>query len=143
MDYFSAMRYDPKIIDQLERQFNKADFFHDQLLKKDDIDFSFFDLSLFPSAEMAYHRFMQILIHHQAFSTGLVLKNTGVINIFVDGGFSKNDLFMNLLAKAFPAKSVFAAVIAQASAFGAAMTIHQHWNETPIPGNLITINKYD
>jgi len=48
-----------------------------------------------------------------------VLKGSNVKQLFVDGGFSKNNIFMHLLAAAFPEMEVFAASTAQASAVGA------------------------
>jgi sugar (pentulose or hexulose) kinase len=47
-----------------------------------------------------------------------VLHNYPVKRVFVDGGFSKNPIFMNLLAAAFPELEVFAASMAQASSLG-------------------------
>ena len=92
-------------------------------------------------AESAYLEFMHELVEKQAVSTKLVLtENTR--KIFVDGGFSKNEIFMNLLARAFPEKEVFAAEIPQATALGAALAIHRFWNKKPIPENLISLKKY-
>lgn len=72
----------------------------------------------------------------------MILRDSNVKNIFVDGGFSKNEIYMNLLAKAFPNYSVFAAEVSQASALGAALIIHQKWNTKQIPNNIISIKKY-
>ena len=78
----------------------------------------------------------------QVASTEIVLKNTDVKRIFVDGGFSNNPVYMNLLASAFPNLEVYGASIPQASALGAALAIHQHWNSQPIPGDLIELKYY-
>jgi len=37
---------------------------------------------------------------------------------------------------------VFASEIAQASALGAALVIHEHWNAKPIPQQLIALKRY-
>ena len=100
------------------------------------------DLSLFPSYEAAYHQFIADLVTQQLASTELVLKSTAVKRIFVDGGFSKNPIYMHLLAKAFPHIEVFAASVAQATATGAALAIHQHWNTKPLPGDIIGLKYY-
>ncbi len=89
----------------------------------------------------SYLNFMRQLVEKQAVSTKLVLQNTPVRRIFVDGGFSKNEIFMNLLARAFPHAEVFAAEVAQATALGAALPIHRFWNEKPVPQNLILLKK--
>jgi sugar (pentulose or hexulose) kinase len=68
--------------------------------------------------------------------------NTDVKRIFVDGGFSKNLIYMNLMAQAFPAIEVFAASMAQATAMGAALAIHHKWNSQPVPGDLIELKMY-
>ena len=51
-------------------------------------------------------------------------------------------LHMSLLAQSFPLLEVFAASMAQATAMGAALAIHQHWNSHPIPGDIITLKMY-
>ena len=103
---------------------------------------TFPDMNLFPSAEIAYAWLVKNLIKLQVDSTNLILKDTDNANIYVDGGFSNNQLYMHLLAKAFPDKAVYAAEIAQASAFGAAISIHRHWNKKPIPTDLISLKRY-
>jgi len=100
------------------------------------------NLATFASFEVAYHQLMIDIVWQQTISTQLVLSNTLVQRIFVDGGFSKNAVFMNLLASSFPDIEVYGASIAQASALGAGLAIHKHWNTHPIPGDLIEIKYY-
>lgn len=90
----------------------------------------------------AYHQLILDLIAIQLSATHLVLKGTAVKRIFVDGGFSKNSVFMHLLALAFPGIEVFSASMAQASAVGAALAIHKEWNPKPIPNNIIQLKYY-
>ena len=78
----------------------------------------------------------------QSASTGLVLKNSDVKRIFVDGGFSKNSIYMNLLAAAFPQMEVFGATIAQSTSMGAALAIHKQWNTLPVPRDIIDLKYY-
>ena len=92
--------------------------------------------------EEAYHQLIADIVAQQMRSTNLVLKGTGVKRIFVDGGFSKNPIYMHLLAEAFPGIEVYAASVAQASALGAALVIRQHWNSKPLPSNIIDIKLY-
>ncbi|MFM6976359.1 MAG: FGGY-family carbohydrate kinase [Sphingobacteriaceae bacterium] len=94
------------------------------------------------SYESQYHSFIQTLVNKQVISTNLILTDSAVKRIFVDGGFSKNEVFMNLLAAAYPEIEIYAAEIPQASALGAALVIHQSWNTKPLPNNLISIKKY-
>ncbi len=71
-----------------------------------------------------------------------MLKGTPVKRIFVDGGFSKNSVFMHLLAAAVPGMEVYAASMAQASAIGAALVIHKDWNTCSIPNDIIQLKYY-
>ncbi|RAW00983.1 FGGY-family carbohydrate kinase [Pseudochryseolinea flava] len=100
------------------------------------------DLSVYETYELAYTQLIKALVDDQVTSTKLVLNNMQVKRIFVDGGFSKNAIFMNLLAKAFPSIEVYAAAMAQASALGAAMAIHQHWNKQPLESDVIALRYY-
>lgn len=107
-------------------------------------EFSFKKRSLgdFKSFDIAYHQLMLDIIKQQILSTKLVTYNSPVKKIFVDGGFSKNTIFMNLLAEAFPKMEVYAASMAQASALGAALAIHKNWNPKPIQNDLIDLKFY-
>lgn len=142
-DTFKDVYFDKKIVSTL-RALNftivypkKYDF---DILKE--CPFQKRDLSVFKTYEIAYHQLMLDLVEQQVFSTNLVIHNSPVKKIFVDGGFSKNSIFMNLLAEAFPDVEVYAASMAQASALGAALAIHQNWNPKPIQNDLIDLKFY-
>lgn len=120
-EYFSEIKYRPEIIKQ-----STADM----------------DLNQYSTAEEAYHHFMYQLVKLQAASSKLVLEKTNIKNIYVDGGFSKNEIFMYLMADFFPSKNMYAASVAQASAFGAAIVIHNMWNDKPVPNNLVKLHHY-
>jgi len=94
------------------------------------------------SFAQAYHQLMAGIMEKQVASTQLVLHDTDVKRIFVDGGFGKNQVYMHLLAEAFPDIEVFAASIPQATAIGAALAIHEHWNSRSRPGNIIELKYY-
>lgn len=100
------------------------------------------DLSSFSSYDEAYHFLLLDIMNQQQASTQMVIQDTGVKRIFVDGGFSKNVVYMNLLAAAFPHLEIFAASVAQATAIGAALSIHKHWNTKIIPGDMIELKYY-
>ena len=96
----------------------------------------------FKNYEEAYHQLIVDIVVQQVRSTNLVLRGMDVKRIFVDGGFSKNPIYMYLMAEAFPSIEVYAASVAQASALGAALVIHQHWNNKPLPSNIIDMKLY-
>jgi sugar (pentulose or hexulose) kinase len=99
-------------------------------------------LSSFENYETAYHQLIADIVEQQIRSTSIVLKGTPVTRLFVDGGFSQNPVYMFLLAAAFPALEVYAATVAQASALGAALALHQNWNKAPLPAGIIGLKMY-
>ncbi len=94
------------------------------------------------SYEEAYHQFMGKLVRQQVRSTGLVLNGSGIRKIIVDGGFAQNAVFMRFLSEAFAGFEVFAATMTQATALGAALSIHRHWNSASIPARLLSLQAY-
>lgn len=104
--------------------------------------FSTRDLNDFVDDEAAYHQLILDIIRQQFASTQLVLQGTAVKRIFVDGGFSKNEIYMNLLAAHFPHLEIFAASMAQATAVGTALSIHNVWNKKQVPNDIIELKYY-
>ena len=100
------------------------------------------NLDDFVSDIEAYHQLMLDIVQQQCISTRLILNGPAVNRIFVDGGFSKNSLYMNLLAIYFPEMEIFAASMPQASAVGAALAIHSSWNTKPLPTNIIDLKYF-
>ena len=89
-----------------------------------------------------YHLFMKGLVDRQVRAANLVLQNDDVKTIYVDGGFARNKVFMHLFASAYPGMKVYAAIIGQASAIGAAMMMNDpaviqpgRWMETQCYSN--------
>jgi sugar (pentulose or hexulose) kinase len=101
-----------------------------------------FDPAAYRSPEEGYYHLMAKLVLLQKKSTGYVLGNSDRKTIFVDGGFSRNSIYMNLIALVFYGFKVYAATVAQASAIGAAMAIHRSWNDTNFDENLIRLKYY-
>jgi sugar (pentulose or hexulose) kinase len=107
-------------------------------------DFAFHKKNLadFKTDTEAYHQLIADLVSLQILSTRFVLNDSVVKRIFVDGGFSHNNVFMHLLANDFPEMEVYAASMAQATALGAALSIHSEWNAKPVPTDLIELRYY-
>ena len=120
----------------------KAQFMRDLPIVETGAEFKDIDLSAFKSGEHAYYSLIMHLVQKQYKSSMLVIAYTGIKRIFVDGGFSKNEIFMNLMAACFPNIEVYAASMAQASALGAALVIHNTWNEQCLPSDLINLKYY-
>lgn len=138
---YRTIEFNPRIFSQL-----KGPHFPDYEGDKDTILknslFEARDLSAYATDEEAYHQLMIDIITQQFFSTQLVLKGTSAKRIFIDGGFSKNAVYMNLVAAAFPEIEVFAASMAQATAMGSALAIHSAWNTKVLPNDIIELKYY-
>ena len=100
------------------------------------------DLSRFNNYDEAYHQLIADLMEQQVRSTNLIIKGSPVARIFVDGGFGSNSIYMHMLADAFPGIEVYAASVPQASALGAALVLHPHWNSKQLPSDLIELKLY-
>lgn len=107
-----------------------------------DLKFASRDLSGFSSDSDAYHQLVYDLVVQQYASTQLVLNKSDVKQIFVDGGFGNNAIYMNLLAMFFPQMKVYASSIPQATAIGAALAIHSAWNAEAFPTDIIELKHY-
>ena len=78
----------------------------------------------FFSFEEAYHQLMVDLTDLTAESVRLIIpENDRVRNLFISGGFSKNPLFIRMMASHFPEKKVQTSEVANATSLGAAMII--------------------
>ncbi|MBS1976751.1 MAG: carbohydrate kinase [Bacteroidetes bacterium] len=100
------------------------------------------ELTSLTSVKDGYHQIVQVLVNRQLKSLKLIMTGNEKF-LYVDGGFSQNDVFMNLLARELPDLRVGAATIPQASALGAALSIHSQWNSNPKPGSLVRMKLYD
>ncbi|RZK41008.1 MAG: carbohydrate kinase [Pedobacter sp.] len=99
------------------------------------------DLSLFNTAEEAYHQLIFDLVKQQIYSLRLVL-NSGVKRVFVDGGFGKNAIYMHLLAISIPDIEVYASSVSQATSVGTALSINDIWNSGTIPSDIIELKYF-
>lgn len=118
------------------------DFSFLRFLKEEEQAFSELDLASFSSDTEAYHRLMVHIILEQKRSSELIIKGSSVKRVFVDGGFSKNSIYMNLLCVVFPEMEISAASMAQATAMGAALAIYESFGEQKTPNDLIELKTY-
>jgi hypothetical protein len=122
-DYYKKIKADSELSDFLKSKFNgKKVFFQTGPYSRDLKEY--IDMYEFSTFEEAYHQLMNELGDLIIESVNLVLpENDSTENIYITGGFSKNDLFRKLICKAYPSKSVYTSVIANASALGAALVV--------------------
>lgn len=81
--------------------------------------------------EEAYHRLMTTIMIDQKKSLDLCIGSGNIQKICVDGGFSRNEIYLQMLAQLYPHCDVYAAAVHQASAVGAAMILEGAWNPDP------------
>jgi sugar (pentulose or hexulose) kinase len=136
---FRNMKYQPGVIAKLK--LNNKEAVQEEAFQRSSV-FKQRSLSLFKNATEAYHQLILDLVDLQYKSTSRIINNTKIKKIFVDGGFSKNAIYMNLLAMAFPDIEVYAAGMAQATALGTAISIHQYWNTKPLANDIIDLKFY-
>lgn len=136
--YFSLV-FDRAILDKLDLSFDPTANPKAVLQR---LRFADRDLTSFTNDVEAYHQLMFDLVVQQYVSTKLITKGTAVKKIFVDGGFSNNAVFMNLLAAFFPEMEVYASSVPQATAIGAALAIHDAWNGEHVPTNIVQLKQY-
>lgn len=137
--YFK-LPFDQTLLPKIDTAFEPANVNAEALLKEP--RFAKRDLSQFANDAEAYHQLVFDLVVQQYLSTQLVVRGTSVKRIFVDGGFSNNTIYMNLLAAFFPAMEVFTSSIPQATAIGAALAIHDAWNGEALPSQIIDLKHY-
>jgi sugar (pentulose or hexulose) kinase len=137
---YLALKFDINIFNSLRKNKIKRRLIdHEKFMIK---IFSQRNLNEFKNDLEDYYQLIVDLVMMQFASTELILQGTFINKIFVDGGFSKNEIFMQLLALAFPGIEVYAANIAQASALGAAFALHEHLSKDDLPSKLIELKYY-
>jgi sugar (pentulose or hexulose) kinase len=142
-DYYKIVAYNPELVQTVHDADigqTKADRIYKDGAQPSEFGSRY--LNSFSTYEEAYHQLIVDIMAQQLASTSLVLKNSSVEKIFVDGGFSKNPIYMSLLAAAFPDKEVYAASVSQATSLGAALAIHKEWNNKPLSTNLIELKRF-
>ncbi len=129
VDFYKAIPFDQDL----------ASLAKERLLSKTCSDFEAVDFMELESPDLAYNMLIVVLVKKQIESINLVLKHQNAENIFVDCGFSKNQVFMSMLAFHYHNKKVYAAEVTQATALGAALAIHDVWNPNPVGEDLIKL----
>jgi len=78
----------------------------------------------FRSFDEAYHQLIMDLVDLTIESIDLIIeKQDNTKNMFISGGFSKNPLFLKLIASRFPDKKVYTSEVANATSLGAALVL--------------------
>lgn len=124
-DYYRKFRADKELAKSLKDKYNgRKIFFQTGPYSREFKEY--IDMYEFVSFEEAYHELMNELCDLTIDSVKLVLpEKDDIDNIYITGGFSKNELFMHLVCEAFPSKKVFSSEISNCSALGAALVMSE------------------
>jgi sugar (pentulose or hexulose) kinase len=122
-DYYKKVKADNQLSAILDSKFGlKKVFFQTGPYSRDLKEY--IDMYEFNNFEEAYHQLMNELGALTLDSIDLVLPEADETeNIYITGGFSKSELFQNLISKAYPSKAVYTSEIANGSALGAALVV--------------------
>ncbi|MBE7179347.1 MAG: carbohydrate kinase, partial [Mucilaginibacter polytrichastri] len=135
---YRSLHYQPEIAEAVAEKYPAKEARSYQA----ESDFARRELSAFANDLEAYYQLMADLVHQQVYSLKLIVKEAPVKDIYVDGGFSKNDIYMHLLAAALKPVQVFAAMVSQATAIGTALAIHRYWNRKTYPADIVQLIPY-
>ncbi len=82
------------------------------------------DHAIFNNFEEAYHQLIIDLVDLTTEAINLIIDGEdSTKNMYITGGFSKNPIFVKLIASRFPAKKVYTSEIANATSLGAALVL--------------------
>ncbi len=122
-DSFKLIKPEMKLFNKLSMKFrNSKVFFKDgeqsRQLKADP------DLFEFDHFVEGYHQLIIELCDLTIEAINLVIaENDDTKNLYITGGFSKNDLFVKLIASSYPHMKVYTSEVTNATALGAALVI--------------------
>ena len=125
-DFYKNVKYDQNLLKMLKNRYSgdRRAFFNsgpESREFKERIDL--FD---FKSFDEGYHQLMSELCDLTFGTIKLILpERDDIDNLYITGGFAKNNIFLKLLANAFPSKKVYTSVIKNATALGAALMIYK------------------
>ncbi len=122
-DAYKNVTPDASLLKKMEESHDPGQRFFSKGLPEDYVDLDI-DPGVFGGFAEAYHRLMIDLADLTAASIRLIVApEDRTKNIYITGGFAKNNLFVNLIADRFADKKVFTSEIANATSLGAALIL--------------------
>ncbi len=129
-NYYKRIKLDENLITKLSK--TEICFFRNGI--NDEYIDREIELVQFESFEEAYHRLIMDLTKLNIKSINFILPvDNDIENIYVSGGFSKNEIFIRCLAAAFKNKKVFTSDFNNSSALGAALVIYRDFGSGDHP----------
>jgi sugar (pentulose or hexulose) kinase len=122
-DYYKKVKVDRKFSASLREKFRDRLLYYQPYGYLHELK-EHIDMYEFATFEEAYHQMMNELCDLTIESIKLVLsENDNTENLYITGGFSKNEIFIDHISEAFPGKLVYTSEIVNASSLGAALVI--------------------
>lgn len=123
VDFYKVITAGKRLLSEIKNKFSNNSVFFKPA--PDSREFrEYIDMYLFKTPEEAYCQLMNELCDLTVESVKLVIpENDTTENIYITGGFARNQIFLTLICEAFPNKFVYTSEIANASALGAALLI--------------------
>ncbi len=129
--FYKTVRLDRELLARIRNE--KRGKFFSNGIPGDYVDVQV-DLSQFTNFDHAYHQLMFDLCNYVLNSIRLIIpKVDDGRDIYITGGFARNEIFTHLIAGGFPDKRVFISEVDNASALGAAMVIYEGAFKTKVP----------
>lgn len=121
-DFFPAIKFDKEVYQLSDEIYHEKQY----------VEFDEVDLMEIGSPDVSYYILIAILVKKQVKSTSLIFGKNEPEMILIDGGFSQNELFLRLLKQQFSSKRLFVSMLSQSTSLGAALVLHDDWNETKL-----------
>lgn len=101
-------------------------YFSFPLLNMEEMPASATDLSLFTSFEIAYYQMIWELSTYQIKAIKIAIEGKEFHRMYIDGGFSKNKIFIQSLKIQLPATEIIVSEFSSGASLGAAMQVKGH-----------------
>lgn len=125
-DFYKKVKADSDLITQLQVKRGNGRVFFRNGVPKNYVDENV-PLNQFASAEEAYHQLLIDLTDLSIDSLKLIIPQKDESEqLYISGGFARNEIFVKLLTDRFPDKSVYTSEIDNSSALGAALVVYEH-----------------
>ncbi len=120
---YKTVALDEKMIRALKQKSNGKRVFFFGGVPEDYVDSSI-KKETFDNFEEAYHQLIMDLVDLTEESIGLIIgKEDHTKDMYISGGFSKNPIFLKLLASRFPNKRLFTSEVTNSTSLGAALVL--------------------
>ncbi len=120
---YKKINLNEELIRTLQNKNQGKRIFFEQGVPDDYVDQSV-DAETFKDFEEAYHQLVMDLTELTVESIDLIIgRDDTTSDMYITGGFSKNPIFVKLMASRFPHKKVYTSEIANATSLGAALVL--------------------